>query len=92
MHSRNTAEVGARGGTWGGSADFATLVPPYVFAFQMTMVVRLVGLAPLRFGTRGGRWGGSLGAGAGEQRQGMVEAAVEGVPWGYQGDIGHYIW
>ena len=33
-------------------------------------------------------WGGSLGAGAGERRQGKVDAAVEGVPRRYQGGLG----
>ena len=34
------------GGGGGGSADFAVLAAPYVFAFHLAMGVRLVGLAP----------------------------------------------
>jgi hypothetical protein len=37
---------------------------------------------------QGERWGGSLGAGAGERRQGKVDAAVEGVLRRYQGGRG----
>ena len=57
------------GGGGGGSADFAALAAPYVFAFLLAMGVRLVGLAPLRFGARGGWQGRSLGVGAREQRR-----------------------
>jgi hypothetical protein len=46
--------------------------------FHMAMGVRLVGSASSRFGAGGSGGGGSLGAGAGERRQGKVDAAVEG--------------
>ena len=70
MHSRNTAEVGARGGTWGGSADFVALTALYVFAFHMAMGVRLLWLALLRFNVGWSGSGGPLRLGPGNNGDG----------------------
>ena len=54
----------------GGSADFAAMAAPYVFAFHLEMGVRLVGLAPSRFGAGGGGGGGPSGSGLGNNGKG----------------------
>ena len=67
-----------RGGG-GGSVDFAALVAPYVFDFHLAMGVRLVGMAPSRFGAWGGGGGGPLESEPGLQRwrwQGLTVGAV----------------
>ena len=70
------------GGGGGGSADFVLLAAPYVFAFHMAMGVRLVGLAPLRFGAGGDGRGGPSELGPGNVGKGSNNGGGADRRWG----------